>query len=91
LSALRWIIVQQRNTSALARGTYRGSNARRPSADHHHIKLAILSSCHGVRTSIPGLHTIWQLRSWGRPSMATRHSKQMPIPQSGARASPVTE
>src|SRR5207237_1938769 len=32
-----------------------------------------------------------QLSCWARPSMVTRHSAQMPMPQSGARPSPATE
>src|SRR6185437_10257601 len=30
-------------------------------------------------------------RTWGWPSTATRHSKQIPMPQSGPRSSPDTE
>ena len=40
---------------------------------------------------MPSAQRIWQLFVWRRPSIFTRHSKQMPIPQSGARGSPVTE
>jgi len=32
-----------------------------------------------------------QLRWCGMPSIVTRHSKQMPIPQSGPRGSPETD
>ena len=34
---------------------------------------------------------VWQLRWCGVSSMVTRHSKQIPIPQTGKRGSPVTE
>src|SRR5882762_1010966 len=44
-----------------------------------------------VLTSMPGSHRIWQLRQWGFPLIVTRHSKQMPIPQSGPRGWPLTE
>jgi len=40
---------------------------------------------------IPGLHTTWQVRTCASPSTRARHSKQIPIPQSGARGSPVTD
>src|SRR5690348_17185088 len=40
---------------------------------------------------MPSLQGIWQARQCGRPSIVTRHSKQMPIPQSGPRGSPVTD
>ena len=32
---------------------------------------------------MPSAHAIWQLRQCSRPSMVTRHSKQMPMPHSG--------
>src|SRR5215213_9752569 len=44
-----------------------------------------------VRTSIPFLQTVWQLRQCCSPSIVTRHSKQIPIPHNGPRGSPVTE
>jgi hypothetical protein len=44
-----------------------------------------------VLTSIPDSHKVWQLRQCGFPLIATRHSKQMPIPHNGPRGSPVTE
>ena len=40
---------------------------------------------------MPGAQTVWQLRTCARPSMVTRHSKQIPMPHSGPRGSPVTE
>src|SRR4051812_48957772 len=40
---------------------------------------------------MPSSAAIWQLRSPGRPSIVTRHSKQIPIPQSAARGSPLTD
>jgi hypothetical protein len=38
-----------------------------------------------------GSHTTWQLRRWRSPFTSTRHSKHVPIPQSGARGSPETD
>src|SRR5579863_7855431 len=40
---------------------------------------------------MPGSHRIWQPGRCGFPLMATRHSKQIPIPQSGPRDSPLTD
>src|SRR5689334_16672404 len=40
---------------------------------------------------MPSRQSIWQLRTWSWPSTATRHSKQIPMPQSGPRSSPDTE
>ena len=40
---------------------------------------------------MPGSQTRLHERACDCPSMATRHSKQIPIPHSGARGSPVTE
>jgi hypothetical protein len=41
--------------------------------------------------SIPASHCTWQPRLCLFPFIVTRHSKQIPIPQSGPRASPVTD
>ena len=38
-----------------------------------------------------GSHRIWQLRQWDTPLIDTRHSKQIPIPHSGPRGSPLTD
>src|SRR5690242_8155613 len=40
---------------------------------------------------MPSRQSIWQLRTWSWPSIATRHSKQIPIPHRGPRSSPDTE
>jgi hypothetical protein len=40
---------------------------------------------------MPATHIIWQLRRCDTPFTVTLHSMQMPMPQSGARASPSTE
>jgi hypothetical protein len=44
-----------------------------------------------VWISIPGSHSIWQLRKYGVPLISERHSKHVPMPQKGVRGSPVTE
>jgi hypothetical protein len=44
-----------------------------------------------VVTCIPSSHNTWQPRQCEIPSMATRHSKQIPMPQSGPRGSPLTD
>ncbi len=44
-----------------------------------------------VRISIPSSHTVRQLRQFGTPLSVTRHSKHMPMPQSGPLASPAAE
>src|SRR5580693_7776116 len=41
--------------------------------------------------SIFASHITWQLRWWIWPLISTRHSKQVPIPQSGARGWPETD
>src|SRR5579859_2937580 len=46
---------------------------------------------HCVCTSMASSQRIWQLRRCGSPLIVVRHSKQMPIPQSGARGPPVTD
>ena len=46
--------------------------------------------CVPVSTTMPSLHRVWQARR-RRPSTSTRHSWQIPMPQKGARRSPVTE
>lgn len=38
-----------------------------------------------------GSHNLWQLRWCGVPLMTTRHSKQIPMPHSAERGSPVTD
>jgi hypothetical protein len=40
---------------------------------------------------MPGAHKIWQLRQCGTSLIVARHSKQIPMPQSGPRGSPLTE
>jgi hypothetical protein len=40
---------------------------------------------------MPGLHSVMQLRLCATPSIVTRHSKQIPIPQRGPRGSPRTD
>src|SRR5919204_2754248 len=56
--------------------------------DHEHIER---QAPHIVTTLIPSSHTVWQLKECARPSIVTRHSKQMPMPHKGARASPCTD
>jgi hypothetical protein len=46
---------------------------------------------YSVLISIPSSHKTWQLRTCGVPAIDTRHSKQIPIPQTGHRGSPVTD
>jgi len=38
-----------------------------------------------------GSQSSWQVRVWGIPFTVARHSKQMPMAQSGPRVSPPTE
>jgi hypothetical protein len=40
---------------------------------------------------MPDWQTTWQLRQCARPSIVTRHSKQIPMPHSGPRGSPLTD
>src|SRR5258708_4183020 len=60
-------------------------------ADHQNIETSLRHPYSSVLTSISVSHRIWQLRQCSLPSMETRHSKQMPIPHKGPRASPVTD
>jgi len=41
--------------------------------------------------SIPASHCTWHPRVCLFPLIVTRHSKQIPMPQSGPRRSPITE
>ncbi len=41
--------------------------------------------------SIPASHCSWHPRMCRIPLIVTRHSKQIPIPQSGPRGPPVTD
>jgi hypothetical protein len=41
LAAFLWIIIHQRNASALARGTHRRGDAGRPGTHNHDIELPI--------------------------------------------------
>ena len=40
---------------------------------------------------MPSAQLSWQVRCWVCPSTVARHSKQIPIPQTGPRSSPWTE
>ena len=54
-------------------------------------RIAVALPYSSVLTSMPCSHKVWQLRQWAFPLMATLHSKQIPIPHSGPRGSPLTE
>ena len=86
LPARRGIVVDDRD--ALARSRTPGAQPRAPPVRRRPPRRRSYPS---VRISMPGRQGTWQLRTCGRPSTVTRHSKQMPIPQSGPRGSPVTE
>src|SRR5262245_54094792 len=96
-------IIEHSDALAARGGSACGSEAGRAGTDHHDIKF---KSCAGHRSdrsdssyesygsvliSIPSSHNVWQLLHWARPLIVTRHSMQMPMPQSGPRGWPRTE
>ena len=66
-----------------------GPRAQRRSPAHRTSLLPVRYS--PVLISMPGLHSTWQVRQYGLPSIAARHSKQIPIPHNGPRNSPLTD
>jgi hypothetical protein len=87
LAARRGIVVQQ--ADPLPRlGSHRGCGDSAGAGSHSH---EIESGAHPVTTSIPEVQVNWQLRTCVTPLTVKRHSMQIPIPHSGARASPSTE
>src|SRR5689334_9485092 len=46
---------------------------------------------HVVTTLMPSSQRVWQLKQCALSLIVTRHSKQIPMQQSGARGSPLTE
>src|SRR5579862_4083197 len=89
LPAKSRVLVDQNNISVALRCSARGRHPRRPSAHNQYVARMFRHHC--VRTSIPSRHTIAHERQCGTPSIVTRHSKQIPIPHNGPRASPLTD
>jgi hypothetical protein len=87
LPARRWIVVQKAYTKASFGSDCRSRHPSRARPHHDHVK----ARRHPVTTSIPGAQISWHVRLCGTPSTVARHSMQMPMPQSGLRASPVVE
>ncbi len=54
-------------------------------------RIAIVRSHPRDLIFIPCSHNTWQLRTCFTPSISTRHSKHVPMPQNGARGSPETD
>src|ERR1051325_10507245 len=90
LASNTWIFGDQRYLHARLCCLDRRGDSRGTCPDNQDVK-GVHDSYSCEFTSMPGSHTIWQLLQCGVPLIVTRHSKQMPIPQSGPRGSPVTE
>jgi hypothetical protein len=84
---MRRIVIEHAYATPCFRRHGCSSYPTRASSNHNHIK----SRGHSVTTSICGMQTIWHVRQWGMPFTVARHSMQIPIPHSGARASCRTE
>jgi hypothetical protein len=100
LAAGGGVVVHQHDGGAAGRGGQRCRHAGRAGADDEDVaalhgrggglRCAGHGRCVAVSMRMPSRHTVWQA-SWRRPSMVTRHSWQMPMPQNGARGSPLTD
>src|SRR5581483_5356931 len=88
LATNAWIVIQHRHLATRGSGSGRRPKPRRPSTDHNNV---IPADHRCVSTVMPSLQTIWHVRCCGTPSTLARHSKQIPIPQSAVRCSPLSE
>jgi hypothetical protein len=87
LATHRYVVVEKTNTAACFRSHGRRGDSTGSCANNDYFE----AGAHPVNTSMPAEQAIWQVRRWGTPFTVARHSMQMPMPQSGARGSPLTE
>jgi hypothetical protein len=87
LSTQSRIVIQQANPAPSLSSHRRRRHSARPSAHNNYIE----ARAHPVTTSMPAAQASMQVRLCATPFTIARHSMQMPMPHSGARASPFTE
>jgi hypothetical protein len=87
LTARCAIVVEETDALTGFRRDRRRSDATGACANHDEIE----GWGHSVTTSMFGAQRSWHVRRCGSPFTLARHSRQIPMPQSGARGSPLTD